>query len=255
MKRVVARAIDRSIVLLATLCLTGNAYHVPSAQFWSSILQDRPYLPLVQLGIVAVFGVLTPFENWRARSLSDRNVGMRRRMLSTFGRILEIGNKVTPPLDTGDLAMHVWQKRKSLRHPLSGTLKRLSTYRMATAPANRSFSPKKGVGAVGLCWEKDREYTFDAAEISEKLTTKAAFTVHAERFGSESVMNLTWQEFERVKHRTALFVVPIRNGRNKFVGCLSVDASRGYQTLKRRELIEEMSNLGLAIALDEFECT
>ncbi|WP_344420757.1 hypothetical protein [Amycolatopsis minnesotensis] len=255
MKRGTARAIDRSVVLLATLCLAGHSYHVPSARFWSSVLQNRSYLLLALLVVVAVFGALTPFESWRARSLSKRNVIMRRRILVTFGRILEIGNKIDPPLETGDLALHVWQRRRSLCHPVSGKLRRLSTYRMAAAPANRSFSPRKGVGAVGLCWEKDHEYTFDATEIAGKLITERDFIQHMVDRGAESVMNLTWQDFNRVKHRTALFAVPIRNGRNKFAGCLSVDASRGYQTLNQPALIEEMTKLGLDIASDDFECT
>jgi hypothetical protein len=148
-----AKLADRLALLLATLCLAGNAYHVPSADTWSSILQGRPYLLPLFLLIVGVFGAFTPFEQWHSRSVADQNVMMRRSILSTFGRVLEIAGDIDPPLETGDLALHVWRKHRSIRHPVSGTLKRVASYRMATSPMNRPFSPAKGVGAVGMCWQ------------------------------------------------------------------------------------------------------
>jgi hypothetical protein len=248
-----AKLADRSLLLLGTLCLAGNAYHVPSAGTWSSILQGKPYLLPLFLLIVGVFGAFTPFEQWQSRSVSDQNVLMRRRILSSFGKILEIGTGINPPLETGDLALHVWRKRRSFRHPVSGTLKRVATYRMATSPMNRSFAPPKGVGAVGMCWQKDREVRFNVEELSETIGAETEFTKYVEEFGAETVMNLSWRQFEDFRHRTALFAVPIRNGRSKFIGCISVDASRGFEVLNDRVLIEEMSNLSLAIGQDDFQ--
>jgi len=134
-------------------------------------------------------------------------------------------------------------------------LKRLSSYRMASHPATRAFAPARGVGAVGLCWKRDREVSFDVAPLVESLDDEAKFDDYVKRHGEEAVMNLKWKEFKEFTHRTALFVTPIRSGRNKFVGCVSVDSSRGYDVLDRRELLEEMTNLGLAIGREDFECT
>ncbi len=248
-----AKLADRSFLLLGTLCLAGNAYHVPSAGAWSSLLQGKPYLLPLFLLVVGVFGAFTPFEQWQSRSVSDQNVLMRRRILSSFGKILEIGTGIVPPLETGDLALHVWRKHRSVRHPVSGTLKRVATYRMATSPMNRSFAPPKGVGAVGMCWQRDREVRFDVEKLSEMIETETEFTKHVEDHGAEAVMNLSWPQFENFRHRTALFAVPIRNGRSKFIGCISVDASRGFEILNDRILIEEMSNLSLAIGQDDFQ--
>ncbi|GAA4538382.1 hypothetical protein [Amycolatopsis samaneae] len=254
MKLGTAKVLDRSVLLLATLGLAGNAYHVPSAGTWSAILGGRPYLLLVLLVIVGVFGAFMPFESWYRRSLLNRSVTIRRRILSSFGRVLEIGNQVDPPLDTGDLALHVWRRTRGIRHPFGGKLTRVATYRMATFPMNRSFSPAKGVGVVGMCWERDREIRFDAADAAEKIQSEEDYDRYVAEHGAEAVMHLTWRQFDHVKHRTALFAVPIRDGRNRFVGCVSVDASHGYKYLNRRELFEEMSNLGLAIGQDEFQC-
>jgi hypothetical protein len=253
--RTTARALDKALLLAATLCLAGNAYHVPSRAFWDALLKDRFYLLLVFLAVVGVFGALTPFESWHARSLADRNVTTRRRVMSCFGRMLEISEGVSPPLPLGDLGLHVWKRVRTLRHPVHGVLRRVATYRMATSPLNRAFTPTRGVGAVGLCWSKDHEYQFDVGPLVERLRDEETFDRYAAEHGGEAVMNLSWVEFEKVKHRTALFATPVRNGRNKFVGCISVDASRGFEVLHCRELIEEMSNLGLAIGREEFECT
>ncbi len=255
MSRLTAKTADKTILLTATLFLAGKAYNVPSKTFWDDVLNGRPYLLLTFLVVAGVFGAFTPFESWRRRSFVDRNVMMRRRVLSTFGRLLEISAEIDPHLDTGDLALHVWRRRRTPRHPVHGVLKRLSSYRMSSYPATRAFSPTRGVGAVGLCWQLDREVSFDVTALVESLDSEAKFDDHVDRHGSETVMNLTWDEFKDFNHRTALFVTPIRSGRNKFVGCVSVDSSGGYSVLNERELFEEMTNLGMAIGREDFECT
>jgi hypothetical protein len=255
MKRDAARAVDRIVVLGATLCLVGNAYGVPSADFWSAIRLGHPYLPIILLVIVGVFGALSPFESWSNRSLADRNVIMKRRILSSFGRLLDISKAIQPALPTGDLALHVWRRQRTLRHPLSGALKRIATYRMGTMPLNRSFTPGKGIGVSGLCWQKNRELGKDVTVLRAELTDEDTYDAYVRDHGPAAVMNLKWLEFENVKHRGAVFAAPIRNGHNRFVGCVSVDASWGYTELNTHEMWEEIGNLALAIGREEFECT
>ena len=254
MKRSTARALDRTVLLSATLCLAGKAYNVPSKPFWDVLVGNRPYLVLVFLAIAGVFGALTPFESWHARTLAHRNVLMRRTILSSFGRLLEISGEIQPPLETGDLALHVWRKRRTLRHPVHGVLKRIVTYRMSNYPVTRPFAPVKGVGVVGLCWQHDREIDFDVAPLVKELTTEEKFELFVEKNGSADVMNLAWEVFENVKHRTAVFATPIRDGHNRFVGCVSLDASHGYSVLNRWEVLDEMTRLGTYIGREDFEC-
>jgi hypothetical protein len=254
-KQVTAKLLDRSTLLVATLGLAAKAYDVPSRQVWDSLVQGRGYISLALLAVAGVFGALAPFESYHNRSMLDRNVAIRRRILAGFGLMLEISGRIQPPLDTGDLAMHVWQKKRTVRHPIGGVLIRVSTYRMSTFPANRPFSPKKGVGVTGLCWRYNKEYFFDASSLVETLQTDAAFNEHVREHGAEAVMNLRWSEFREFSHRRALLATPIRNGRNRFIGCISVDASGGFSALHCRELIEEMTRLGLDIGRENFECT
>ncbi|WP_143091402.1 hypothetical protein [Lentzea albida] len=250
-----ARLLDKSALLVVTLGLAAKAYNIPSKQFWDSLLQGRGYVSLVLLGLAGVFGALTPFESYHKRSMLDRTVTMRRRILAAFGRMLEISGKIQPPLDTGDLAMHFWRKKRTFRHPVSGVLTRVSTYRMSTHPLNRKFAPQRGVGVVGLCWQFNKEVHFDVGPLIATLATEQEFNDHVQQQGSESVMNLSWKSFNEFRHRTALLATPIRNGRNRFIGCVSVDASRGFDVLCCRALIEEMTELGLAIGQENFECT
>lgn len=255
MRRTSARAVDRIVVLAGSLCLAGSAYGVPSASFWSMVSRHHPYVLVALVAVVGIFGALSPFESWSNRSLADRNVMMKRRILSSFGRLLDISKAVQPPLPTGDLALHIWQRRHTLRHPISGVLQRVATYRMGTMPTNRTFVPAKGVGVIGLCWQRDHELGRDVTALAGALTDEAAFSAYVDQHGPAAVMNLTWTEFDRVRHRGAVFAAPIRDGHTRFVGCVSVDASWGHQVLDTHELWEEIGNLALAIGREDFECT
>jgi hypothetical protein len=250
-----ARAVDRLVVLAATVCLAGNAYGVPSQVFWTDVKRGHPYVPVILLVVLGTFGALGPLEGWSNRALADRRVAIKRHILSTFGRLLEISGAIRPPLETGDLALHIWKRQRTPGHPVSGVLRRIASYRMGTYPANRPFLPVKGVGVVGMCWLSNKEISMDATELAGKLTDQAAYETYVAAHGANAVMGLSWREFANVKHRTALFATPIRNGRNTFVGCISVDASRGFDLLDKRELMEAIGNLALTIGLEDFECT
>ncbi|HYS38275.1 MAG TPA: hypothetical protein VEO01_21875 [Pseudonocardiaceae bacterium] len=204
---------------------------------------------------MGTFGALGPFEGWSNRTSADRAVAVKRHILATFGRLLEISNAVQPPLATGDLALHIWKRQRTPAHPISGVLKRIASCRMSTYPGNRPFLPMKGVGVVGLCWLGNKEISKDVTGLADELTDQAAYDTYVAAHGLNAVMGLSWREFDNVKHRTALFATPIRNGRGRFVGCISVDASRGFDVLDKRELMEAIGNLALTIGLEDFECT
>lgn len=239
--------LDKTFVLAGTLCLAGNQYKVPSVEFWQFIIQDRGYLVVIFLGIVGLFGAFAPFSSLAALTQVDKSVISQTQMLSNFGKLIELGRKLNPTLKMSDLGLHVWRVRRSLKHPIKGSLVRVSTYRLGTTPGLRSFRPAIGEGVVGLCWRFDREYSVDVEKLSDYLENEIQFREHREANGSDSVMNLSWRQFEEVRHRGAVFASPVRNGRNKFVGCVSVDASRGFTSLDTDEPWSELNSVCLRI--------
>ncbi|MGH3917551.1 MAG: hypothetical protein ACREYC_05605 [Gammaproteobacteria bacterium] len=239
--------LDKTFVLVGTLCLAGNQYKVPSVEFWQSIMQDRGYLVIVFLGIVGVFGAFAPFSTWTALKQADRSVTAQTQMLSNFGKLIELGQKLNPALKMSDLGLHVWRVRRSLKRPIKGSLVRVSTYRLGVTPGLRAFRPAIGEGVVGLCWKFDREYSVDVEMLSNSVDNEIRFYEYREANGPDSVMNLSWRQFEEVRHRGAVFASPVRNGRNKFIGCVSVDASRGFTSLDTDELWSELNSVCLRI--------
>lgn len=260
MRRGTARAVDKTVLLFATLCLAGNTYHVPSQAFWDRLLAQHSYVLLVLLGLLTLFGALTPVEALTSRSRMEtsrsrmeRNVTIRSQILSSFGRLLSIGKSVCPPLPPSDPGLHIWKRRRTFSHPIAGILSRVATYRLGTAPVNRPFNPPKGVGVVGLCWKRNQEVGIDVQALAMKVTSEEEYKTFREENGGDAVMNLSWNDFDRFRHRGAVFASPIRNGRNRFIGCISVDVSHGYHELDGEELWAQMSLLALVIGQSGFE--
>lgn len=248
-----ARAFDKSILLVATFLLALRQASIPNSSFWQHKVVGHEYDPLILIGISAIFGVLTPFEALSQRSRSERGVTFRRVILSTFGQLLEMGRPIQPPLDVSDMGLHIWQKRHTFKHPWAGELLRISTYRLGSVPATRHIRPVKGVGVVGLCWQHDREVGYNVADLSVQLSDQQKFESYVASNGLEAVMGFSWDEFHRLRHRGAVFASPIRNGRSKFVGCISFDAERGYNELVSNRLWHELNSLCTILGEEGFE--
>ena len=253
MKIKTARIYDKTILLIATILLALRQASIPNAAFWQHHVVEHQYVPLVLIAIAGVFGALTPFEALSRRSRSERGVRIHRMILATFGQLLEIGRSVQPPLDVSDLGLHVWQKQRTLRRPFSGELLRTSTYRLGSVPVTRHIRPTKGQGVVGLCWLRDQEVGIDVEALVVQLSDKQKFESYVSSNGPAAVMGFSWEQFQRVSHRGAVFASPIRNGRSKFVGCISFDAERGYNELKSNRLWHELNSLCVILSEEGFE--
>jgi hypothetical protein len=253
MKLRTARFLDKGILLVATLLLAGRQYSIPSGSFWNQGLMAHKYVPLMLIVTAGVFGTLTPIETLSRRSRSERGVTLRRVILATFGQLLELGRSVQPPLDVSDLGLHIWQKKRTLRRPITGELSRLSTYRLGSVPATRHIRPTKGVGVVGLCWQKDQEIGFNVAELAAQLSGRQEFDRYASDNGRDAVMGFSWEDFQRLSHRGAVFASPIRNGGSRFVGCISFDAERGYGELVSNRLWHQLNSLCMILGQEGFE--
>jgi hypothetical protein len=248
-----ARTIDRSVILVATLGLAGRQYDLPSRSFWQPFAADHPYTLVVLIAVLGIFGTLTPAEALSRRTRLERAVAMRGQILITFGQLLEIGATVQPRIEVSDLGLHIWRLQRTLRHPWSGELVRLATYRLGSTPQTRTFRPTKGVGVVGLCWERDSEIGFNVEALARRLTNKATFDAYRRDHGPSSVMGFSWEEFDRFRHRGAVFACPVRNGRSNFIGCISFDAAHGYTDLDQLRIWQQLNTLCIVVGQDGFE--
>lgn len=249
MRPLTAKIIDRTVMLAATCILVANQYSVPSANFWDEFLGGRGYLVGAMVIVIATFGALTPTQIWSERSQVGRRTAVRHQILSHFGRLLEIASRVDPKPSASDLGLHVWRVAWSLHRPRR-RLVRIATYRLGSAPATRAFEPGKGVGVVGLCWKRNEEVAIDVESLARHLTSPTTYREFITANGADCVMNLTWSEFIRVRHRGAVFASPIRDGRGRFIGCVSVDASRGFDLLAGDDLWHEVNSVCLRLADD-----
>jgi hypothetical protein len=249
MRPLTAKIIDRTVMLAATCVLIAEQYSAPSAGFWDGFEGSRGYLVATMVIVIATFGALTPTQVWSERSQMGRRTAVRHQVLSHFGRLLEIVSLVEPKLSASDLGLHVWRVTWSIRAP-HRRLVRIATYRLGSAPATRAFEPGKGVGVVGLCWKRNEEVAINVEDLARRLTSPTSYHEFVITNGPDCVMNMTWSEFLRVRHRGAVFASPIRDGKGKFIGCVSVDASRGFDFLAGDALWHEVNSLCLRLADD-----
>ncbi|MEV4497081.1 hypothetical protein AB0J84_15440 [Micromonospora arborensis] len=249
MRPLTARILDRSIMLTATCVLVAQQYSVPSASFWERLEGGRGYAVAVLVAFIATFGALTPAQIWSERSQMARRTAVRHQILNHFGRLLTIAARVEPKPPASDLGLHVWRIAWALRRP-HRRLVRIATYRLGSTPTTRAFEPGRGVGVVGLCWKRNEEVAVDVERLAKMLTTPAEYNAYVQASGSDDVMNLAWAEFQRVRHRGAVFASPIRNGRGEFIGCVSVDATSGFATLADDELWHEVNSLCMLLGDD-----
>lgn len=247
------RTIDRGVLLAATLCLAGDQYDFPSKTFWEAVTSNRPYFVIVLIAVVSVFGALPPFESLTERIRIEQSVAVRQQILTVFGQLLEIGRTIDPPAEVSDLGLHFWRKQRTLRHPWHGELERIATYRLGSTPVTRYIRPTRGLGVVGLCWQRDREVSMDVKRLAELLPTETEFNDYRQRNGTQSVMGFSWDEFQRFSHRGAVFASPVRNGRSVFVGCVSLDAAHGYDELNCHRMWHELNSLCIVVGQDGFK--
>jgi hypothetical protein len=246
-----ARTADRIVLLAATLVLAGKQYAFPSATFWEAIVTDRPFLLVTLIATVGVFGVITPFETLTRGIRLQRQVVLRGQILTAFGQLLDVTSTVQPPLALNDPGLHIWRRQRTLRHPM-GELVRMATYRLGSTPLTRPLRPTQGVGVVGVCWKLNQEVGRDVEDLAAGLTDEQTFRSYRQQHGPDSVMGFSWAEFQRFKHRGAIFASPIRNGRSIFIGCVSFDATHGYNQLNSSRIWHELNSLCLLLGQDGF---
>ncbi|GAA4239342.1 hypothetical protein GCM10022254_59060 [Actinomadura meridiana] len=240
-------------MLTATVTLASKQYGFPSHTAWTELDDQYSYALIATILVGGVFGVATPSESLSRRHRGERRLVMRRHVLTAFGQLIEACAVIAPPIVVSDLGLHFWQRKRNCRHPLRGELRRIATYRLGASPVTRHLRPTMGVGVVGLCWKLDQEVSLNVAALARDLVDEDAFDTFRAREGNDAVMGFCWQDFQRYRHRGAVFASPIRSGRSRFVGCVSFDVSDGHDDLDSQRIWHVLNSLSLVVGEDGFE--
>ncbi|MFE3196083.1 hypothetical protein ACFXHA_44280 [Nocardia sp. NPDC059240] len=252
MKSRTATALDKSIATATLAALAARSQNFPDQRLWEHLNTHAPWLVPTLLVVTAIF-TLGPFAARTQQGLVDRRTQVIQEMLIQFGRIIHESDRVDDKFQLEDLGLHVWQVRRTWRHPGEARLRRVATYRLGGKGVLRKFEPRRGQGVVGLCWQHNAEEAFDVEQLSARVDTEAAFEALRATAGDAAVMGLTWEEFKNVRHRGAVFASPIRDRNNNFRGCMSLDAKSGYSALASSDVPELLNELALRMQSHEFE--
>lgn len=241
MRERTGKLVDKSILVSGTIALLLNQNKTPVS--WSTFVSEHSWVLILIVAVAGFFGAATPMEAIANRARADQRPKLQRQLLIGLGDFIRMADASVPdihPLE--DVGLHTWVIKRTLKNPIDGVLRRTGTYRLGGGRQTvGSFSPKKGVGVVGLCWKHNIDQAYNVESIAADLTDEAQFERQRQMDG-DSVMNFSWQQFRQVSHRGAVFAAPVRTG-GRFVGCISVDCSRGFNGLVERGIVHRLNTL------------
>jgi hypothetical protein len=243
------KALDATVLLAATVTIALDEKETPASL--AKHFDKNSWQLIVIIAVAAIIGTIGPFSRFANRNGIDRRLILNRNILASLGELVEIANNVNPTLGMSDPGLHFWRPRRTFRHPISRELQRIGFFRLGNTPVTRSFSPLPGVGVVGLCWRDNQPHSVDVEALATLLTTQSTFDARRAT-DKDSVMNLSWAEFSRVKHRGAVFATPVRGRRGKFIGCISIDTTAGYAGLSTH-IPALAANLAANVGASELE--
>jgi hypothetical protein len=197
------------------------------------------WLPLGMTTAAAFFGAFQPVSSIRDQKQKPVRSVWDRHLLYTLGELIERCQQIaeesktqassTKPalmFDFGDLGLHVWKVAWHRRSewPFYGReLERVKTVRLGLLPALRQISFYKGKGVVGKCWKLNDEVIVDNDSRYRHVQSETDWLSlnPADRDG------FSYQEFIRVRDRGAILASPVRDQRQRFIGCISIDVKTG----------------------------
>lgn len=230
-----AQWVDRAVSVFSVVALAASNQNWP-ASLWEVANGVAPWTTVLLAVLASIFS-LSPLTACSDRRRSPLREIERRKLLTSYGSMLE--KAATVGLAISDPALHVWKVERL-------KLKRVVTYRLSEGNQLRRFSPKKGVGVVGLAWRDAEEKHFDVEALARRFDTREKFEIFAARHGDE-VMNLDWAAFTRFKHRGAVFASPVMR-RERVVGVVTFDSSARYSELLAAGIPEELNKLAATLS-------
>jgi hypothetical protein len=245
-----ATILDRLSLGAVAAVLSANEKRIP--RFLFEYFERHSWQVVALIVAAAVIGAVSPLQSLAKRGHLDRRVRLQRDVLGKLGELVERTRLAQPALSPADPGLHVWKPKRRLWHPFSPRLERVGFYRLGNTPTTVSFSPEKGKGVVGLCWRDNSPKGVNVEALAARLTTPTDFQREINSRGGDAVMNLSWEEFQRVKHRGAVFAAPVRSGGEKFLGCVSIDVKQGYEILIEQGIPKLAADAAALFGPDDF---
>ncbi len=191
---------------------------LPDKKWWTDSVGWTSPLLLTLGVIVAVGGPAKLIQLHEATKQSDverRARDLCQQILGTMHQSL-----LSVPIET--FTVHTWKVARASRWRGSDErLDRLASFRVELRP-NSGVVWTKGKGAVGECWATNLEIEADLSGLHKAVAEggKAAFPTP-----SEATFNLSWDEYQKTKRYTSIFVTPLRDLKGDFMGCVSIDTT------------------------------
>ena len=253
MRLATAKVADRFVLLCASVCMVAKQYTYPDKEFWTKAVGNKPYVVVILVIVIGVFGATTPLQSLTSRGSGERRTALRQQILTHYGRMVTLAVQANPGAEISDLGLHIWKIQRPLNRLFRSRLVRLATYRLGSTPQTRAFSPMRGVGVVGLCWKRNEEVAVNVEELNRSLVGPREFDQYKASMGTDAVMGFTWEEFKRVSHRGAVFASPVRDKSGKFAGCVSVDLSSRFDEMNVGSFWHELNALCLELGRDGYQ--
>jgi hypothetical protein len=234
--------------------------------FWAyPPVAHAAWIPLSLTTVAAFFGAFQPASSFRERRTRPSKQVWDRHLLYALGDLIArcqwlaeeskvAAAKGSLPLtfDFGDLGLHVWKVAWHRRGewPFYGReLERIRTVRLGSLPALRQISFYKGKGVVGRCWQLNDEVIVDNDSRYGNVRSEEDWL----RLPATERDSFSYQEFIRVRDRGAILASPIRDQRQKFIGCVSVDLRSGIIFLQDKIVRGKVQQLCIGLEGSFFE--
>lgn len=210
------------IATSGTLTLAARAIQLPAAEFW----KDRPgtIVALVALAAVGVGALNANFEAVRS-SLRERReemeLALRPPLVALFRSLMdELGSE-----HYVDVAVHCFLLRRKLRPEFpwfQKELVRVGGFQLKTSPRS-AVRWTKGKGLIGECWASNKDA---GANLEEEWAEYREYTaIQWDRLPPRTRYAMSFPEYDRTRAYAAIVATPIQNGKEAFVGCISVDST------------------------------
>jgi len=191
---------------------------------------DFDFLPEVDLTLAAVAGALIFLQNFYSIRVTEKNKdnfkNSRSRRVAINSLLVELADRTGESITLIGASIFVPKIRRRLWiiGKRKEFLKRIQRERLLNTPQISNVEWAKGKGAIGQCWETEKEFHLSWINIANRYQDKVTLDNYESLVNKTAKHGLTAKEFNIVLDKySEILAVPIHNENQKFIGVLSVD--------------------------------